>query len=308
MKPAANVTNTARRRRLPLAAVAVSIACLLVFGAAGPAGAYFERVVASGRNVALGGAFTGVADDPTAILVNPAGLALMARAGALATYNQPFNVTGLGASFAAGAVPLGKNGVIGASWHYLGLRDALSENLLSLGYARHLISNSQDASLSIGATVDLLSASETAGGRSDNLFTGGLGVLLRPFPSIGMGYSIRNLVTGDIHLLDGGPGTSVQRQQSWGLAVKWHNRVSLALDRRQDAVGDWRDHAGVEIIAHPNLHLRAGMDGRYATGGFGVLWRGARADIGFASHADLGATYVFSIAWLPKVVSPYAQR
>jgi len=288
--------------------VAIAMACAVVCGGAGPAGAYFERVVTSGRNVALGGAFTGVADDPTAILVNPAGLALMSRAGVLATYNQPFNVSGLGASFAAGAVPLGKSSVIGASWHYLGLRDALSENLLSLAYARHLIATSQDASLSIGASVDLMRASAAADGRSDNLFTGGLGVLLRPFPSIGMGYSVRNLVTGDIHLLDGGHGTSVRRQQAWGLSIKWHSRVSLDLDRRQDAVGEWHDHAGVEIIAHPNLHLRAGMDGRHATGGFGVLWRGVRADIGVASHAHLGATYVFSIAWLPKVVNPYAQR
>ena len=287
---------------------AIALACAVVCGGAGPAGAYFERVVTSGRNVALGGAFTGVADDPTAILVNPAGLALMSRAGVLATYNQPFNVSGLGASFAAGAVPLGKSSAIGASWHYLGLRDALSENLLSLAYARHLIATSQDASLSIGASVDLMRASAAADGRSDNLFTGGLGILLRPFPSIGMGYSVRNLVTGDIHLLDGGPGTSVRRQQAWGLSIKWNSRVSLDLDRRQDAAGEWHDHAGVEIIAHPNLHLRAGMDGRHATAGFGVLWRGVRADIGVASHAHLGATYVFSIAWLPKVVNPYARR
>jgi hypothetical protein len=270
--------------------------------------AHFERVVISARNIAMGGAFVSIADDPTAALVNPAGLALMTRAGALATYNQPYNVSLLDGGFAAGAVPLKKVGVLGASWHHLGLRDAMSENLITVAFARHLIATTQDASLSVGLSLDFLRASADQTGLSDNLVTGGLGVLLRPFPSIGIGYTIRNLHQGNIHLLEGGPGTEVRRQQAWGLALTWNNRVSVNVQRSPTAVGQWRNHAGVEVTAHRNLYLRGGMNGRFATGGFGVWWRGIRADVAVSSHDRLGATYVFTIGYLPRVKNPYAQQ
>jgi hypothetical protein len=271
------------------------------------ANAYFERIVLSARNTALGNAFVSIADDPTAVVVNPAGLTLMTKAGGLATYNQPYNVTGLDGGYAAAAVPIATAGVVGASWHYLGLHQAMSENLISVAFARNLVATTQDASLSIGASVDYLRAEDVESGRSDDLLTGGLGVLLRPFPSIGVAYAIRNLHSGTIHLLEGGPGTEVNRQQSWGLAVKWHNRVAVNGQRSQSATGKWQNHAGVEIVAHPNLHLRGGVDGRYLTGGFGVVWRGIRADVAVSSHDQLGSTYVFTLAYLPKVKNPYAQ-
>lgn len=300
-------TPHGRRRRLRFAVCVAVVACAACV-APRASHAYFERVVLSARNAALGGAFVGVADDPTAVLVNPAGLALTSRAGALATYNQPYNVSLLDGGFAAAAVPLKKAGVLGASWHHLGLRDALSENLITVAFARHLIATTQDASLSVGLSLDFLRAAAEQTGLADNLVTGGLGVLLRPFPSIGIGYTIRNLHQGNIHLLQGGPGTEVRRQQAWGLALKWHNRVSVNVQRSQAATGEWRDHAGVEIIAHRNLYLRGGMNGRFAAGGFGVWWRGIRADVAVSSHDRLGATYVFTIGYLPRVKNPYAQQ
>jgi hypothetical protein len=295
-------------RRIRLRACVAALACAAACTTPDRSLAHFERVVVSARNAALGGAFVGIADDPTATLVNPAGLALMTLPGALATYERPYDVSDLNGGFAAGAIPLKKVGVLGASWHYLGLSGAMGESLISVAFARHLIATTQDASLSVGLSLDFLRVAADQTGLSDNLVTGGLGVLLRPFPSIGMGYSIRNLYPGDIHLLDGGPGTQVRRQQAWGLSIKWLNRVTVSAQTGQDAGGQWRNHAGVEVTAHPNLILRGGMDGRFAVGGFGVWWRGVRADVSVSSHDRLGATYVFTIAYLPKVKNPYAQQ
>jgi hypothetical protein len=283
-------------------------ACASACGVPRGAHAHFERVVLSARNTALGGAFTAIADDPTAVVVNAAGLALLSRPGGLATYQQPYNVSPLSESFVAGAVPLKRAGVLGASWHYLGLRGAMSENLISVSFARNLIATTQDASLSVGLSLDYLRAAADQTRLSDALVTGGFGVLLRPFPTIGIGYAVRNLHRGTLHLLSGGPGTEVRPQQAWGLAVKWQRRVTIAVERRQSATGEWRNHAGVEIATHENLSLRGGVNGRYATGGFGVFWRGVRVDVALASHHDLGTTYLFTIGYLPKAKPPYATR
>jgi hypothetical protein len=268
--------------------------------------AYFERVVPSARSAALGGAFVAVADDPAAVLTNPAGLALIKRTGALATYDRPYNLGELNESDVAAAIP-SRIGVFGGAWHFVGLSGALTENIVTLAYARHLIATTQDASLSIGVDLDFYRAAADATGESDNALTGGAGVLLRPFPMIGIGYAVRNLIEYDIHLLSGAPGTRLYRQQAWGLSYKWNNRVTLSVERRQDAAEQWRNHGGVEVVTHPNLHLRAGLNNGDVTGGFGVLWRGIRLDIAVVSNGDLGSSYLISIGWLPKVKNPYAQ-
>lgn len=286
---------------------AVVVAVLWVALAASPTRAYFERVVTSARIVGLGNSFVSIADDPSAILVNPAGLALISRTSALATYNRPYGVSELNESFASVAIAM-PGGVLGVSWHHVGLRGALTENLISVAFARHLISTTQDASLSIGVTVDLARAEAEATALSDNVFTGSVGVLLRPFPMIGIGYSLRNVVEGDVHLLEGGPGTRLRRQQSWGLSYKWADRVTVSVDRNQTAIGEWRNHGGLEILLHPNLVLRGGVDSPHVSGGFGVLWRAVRVDLAMSSHRHLGSTYVLSVSFLPKVKNPYAQK
>jgi hypothetical protein len=279
---------------------------LLVSSIYGPAHAYFERVVNSARTAAPGGAFVGVADDPAAVLANPAGLALIGKTSAVATYDDPYGVSNLNEGNVSAAAS-SKIGVFGASWHHVGLSGALTENLITVAFARHLISTTQDASLSVGINVDFYRAAAEATGNAADFLTGGLGVLLRPFPVIGIGYAVRNLRQGELSLVEGGAGTSIRRQQSWGLSYIWHNRVTLSVERRHSALGEWKNHAGLEIIAHANLHLRGGVDERSAAGGFGVLWRGIRVDVTMASHDRLGATYLFSIGWLPKVKNPYAQ-
>jgi hypothetical protein len=299
----ANVESMKRRgyRLSTLAAAFFLVNCV-----PRPVDAYFERVIGSARTASLGNAFVGVADDPAAVLVNPAGLALMGRTSALATYDDPYGVSDVNEGSVSAAVP-SRIGVIGASWHYVGLSGALSENLITVAFARHLISTTQDASLSIGGSVDYYRAAAGAEGGAAGLVTGGLGVLLRPFPVIGIGYAVRNLRQGDLVLVEGGMGTPVRRQQSWGLSYKWNGRVTLSLERRQAATGDWRNHGGMEVVAHPNLYLRGGVCDGVASGGFGVLWRSVRVDVTMASHETLGATYLFSIGWLPKVKNPYAQ-
>jgi hypothetical protein len=276
------------------------------FGALAPGAvsAHFERVVTSARIEALGGTFVSVADDPAAVTVNPAGLALSDTLALLLTYHKPYNLDDLNSGYAAAALPT-RAGVWGLSWHYTGLRGVMSESVFTVGWARHIISNSQDASLSIGANIEYRMAGADATGSRDGYVTGGAGVLLRPFAMIGVGYSINNVVAGEIDLLGGGPVTEQKYQQAWGLSYRWNNRVRISVERHQDTRREWRNRAGLEIITHPNLHMRAGVNRNSLTGGFGVLWRELRVDVGVVSHESLGPTWVFSVGFLPKVKRPY---
>jgi hypothetical protein len=264
--------------------------------AAGTSHAHFERIVASARSMSLGGAFVGTADDPGTIVVNPAGLARIGEMAFLTTYLRPYGLDDLDEGYAAAAFPF-RFGVLGVSWHHLGMSGATAEDLITVAFGRDLIHNTQDASLSVGASFDLARVSIDDPAVAKSVVTGGFGVLLRPFPAIGLGYAVGNIRQGTFDFFAGGGSTQLTRTQSWGISLEWHKRVRLSVERKKDLSGRWRDHAGLEIVMAPGLMLRSGVDGRYAVAGVGFSWARLTVDVGTASHEYLGSTYVVSLGY-----------
>jgi hypothetical protein len=276
--------------------------------AAGPAGAYFERVLTSSRVVAAGNAFVSVADDAVATYINPAGLTNLYSYNLQATWNRPYGLDDVNEAFVAGAVPT-RFGALGASWFYRGVSGVSSENMLTLSYSHDLKRTSEDASLSVGAFVDLVRVSESDRfNSSDGAAQLGLCAHMRPFPVIGVGYTIRNLNQTTLHLVDGGQGTPLEQQQAFGLSWFWDTRLIVSYEYSQNTVGEWRSHGGLEFTFERFVTLRSGITGRYASAGFGLAYRGITLDVGFSSHDVLGATYIVTFGYGPPAPElPYAQ-
>jgi hypothetical protein len=273
----------------------VAFALALLLPAA--ARAHFEQMILSARSAALGGAFVAIADDPTAVGDNPGGLCGIRSLSLLSTYRQPYGVTGIDEGVVAAVVPAG--GVtLGASWFHRGVRDALSEDLLVLAVARDLKRTSEDASLSVGASVELARVSVSGGfDEAETVASLGAGVLLRPFAFIGMGYSIRHATGPAFDLVDGGATTPLSSVQAAGLSYYWQQRLVVTVEGRQDAAGDWRSRGGFELRVENHLVLRAGLAGSDATAGVGVSWSGFTLDAAMTTHESLGASYVFTVRW-----------
>lgn len=275
---------------------------------AGTSSAHFERIFTSSRPAALGGAFVSIADDPSAVVINPAGLTQLTRFALIASVLRPYGVSDLEESFFAVSLPL-PVGTAGVSWHRLAVDDVMSEDLITLSFARDLIRTSQDASLSVGASMDLARVAFSRpydAGKS--AVTAGLSVLLRPFPIIGVGYAVRNVNESHFDLLPGGGRTDLDRQHTWGVAYHWQSRIAFNVQRRTKPGKGWTNSAGLEVTVGRELRLRTGVLGRYATGGVGVFWRGVSVDIGLSTHEFLGSTYVVTIGYSPPVFNPYAQQ
>jgi len=290
-----------RARRIRLgAAVAV---CVLSH--AGNAHAYFERIVLSARSASLGGAFVAVADDPSAVADNAAGLTGIQSLSFLSTYDRPYGVEGINEGYLAAAVPLSGLSA-GVSWFHRGVQGALSEDLFTLAIARDLKRTSEDASLSVGATVDLAHVSvEATDATSQTAVTFGASVLLRPFAFIGLGYSIRNIIEPSFDLIDGGGATGLNRGQAFGLSYYWQQRLLATVESRQNAEGDWKARGGLEVRIQNRVFLRGGLEQSHVTTGAGIAAGGFTADIGMTSNDDLGATYLFTLRYARPVVSPY---
>jgi hypothetical protein len=292
-------------RRMGRAGLAAAIAVCVLLARAQSAHAYFEHAVLSARSASLGGAFVAVADDPSAVVDNAAGLTGLATLSFLSTYDRPYGVDVINEGFLSTVVPL-SSVTLGASWFHRGVENALSEDLVTLALARDLKRTSEDASLSVGLTADLAHVSTRAeGSTSQTAATFGASVLLRPFSFIGMGYSIRNIVEPSFDLIEGGGATELNRRQAFGLSYYWQQRLLATFESRQDAEGDWKARGGLEVRIQNRVFLRDDLDQSHVTVGAGVAAGGFTADIGMASNDDLGATYLFTLRYARPQVSPY---
>jgi hypothetical protein len=269
-----------------------------------PASAYFERLVVSSRVHSMGGAFVSVADDPSAVVLNPAGLTQIRSASVLSTISEPYGLSDLSEYTLAAGLP-SKHGTLGISWHRFGLDGVTSEDLFTVAFGRDLIRRSQGASLSVGAGLDIARVAYTddAGGASATDLSGTLAVLLRPFPFIGAGYTVRNLgePSFDFSLLPPtSDGSTVGRTQlktthAFGFAYHWEELFSVVYERQRGQDARWSDRIGVEVRAGDHLRVRSGLAGADVTGGVGVLWSNVTIDAGVTSHEMLGLSYLVSV-------------
>ncbi len=290
---------TLRRSLATAAIVWVSL------GAASNASAHFEGALLSSRTAALGGAFVAIADDPSAVVDNPAGLSGLTQPALLATYQKPYGVDGLDEGFVALSVPA-RWVTAGAGWFHRALDGALSEDRVTLSVARDLKRTSEDASLSIGLSVDFAAVSAQGDvDANDNAVALGAALLLRPFAFIGLGYNIRNLNQPSIDLVPGGGDTPLARAQAAGLSYYWENRLTATIEMFQDATS-WHTRGGVELQLGPHVVLRGGLDGADAAAGLGVSWHSVGFDAGFLSHEALGESYVMTFRYARRApANPY---
>jgi hypothetical protein len=282
----------ARRTACALAAVIAAAAATPA-----PAPAYFENALLSARTASLGGAFVAIADDPSAVIDNPAGLTGIATPSFLFTWQKPYGVDGLDEGFFAVTIPAGPVS-LGAAWFHRGLAGALSEDLFTLSVARDLKRTSEDASLSVGVNVELARVSAHAA-IDESATAAGLGaaVLLRPFAFIGLGYSLRSANQPDLDLVAGGSVTPLRRTQAVGLSYYWQQRLAVTFETHEAADGAWRARGGMELTVNPHLALRAGLEDSRATAGFGVEWNRVVFDAAMRTHETLGASYLVSLRY-----------
>lgn len=289
-----------RRRAVSTLILAAALAAL----SAGSAGAYFERFCASSRVESMGGAFVSVADDASATVLNPAGLAQLGAPALLTTIGEPYGLGDLREYFICAALPA-RYFSVGVSWHQFGLDGVTAENLFTVSIGRDLVRTSQDASLSVGAGLDVarVSYSDDEVGGSATAFTGSLSVLLRPFPFVGAGYVVRNLGSPsfDFDLPSWTnpagiePGTaSLETTHTFGFSYHRDDAFSVLYERERGQDGKWRNRLGLEVRAGDHLRIRSGLAGRDVVGGVGVAWSRISIDAGVTSHQELGLSYIVS--------------
>ena len=269
-----------------------------LLAAAEPSRAWFESAEAGARALGFAGAFVSMADDPTAVYWNPAGLVQLRRNEALVSFDHSADLTELQNGFAAAALHL-PAAVLGAGWQHSGVTDASTEDIWSLAVATAPVRRSLGAFLACGATlkvarvgidasslgtVPALAASKT-GLATD------LGVLVAPIPNVMVGATLRNIGEPSFDLLEGGASTRLAREFEWGASLRWRRDCWLHLARLRHPGGSTSTRVGAELRFGSALGLRTGFASGVVAGGVDVRFGRWTLDTAYRAHEALGASY-----------------
>jgi tetratricopeptide (TPR) repeat protein len=269
---------------------------------------------AGNRALSLGGAYTAVADDASASIWNPAGLALVPRSQLQATQTSLFGL-GFSEQYASFVLPHWRWGTASVTYRRFGvdgiegrdergflydddLQDAETE--IGLGYA-HLIAGGD---LALGGVMKV--QSHELAGYSDTGLGADLGIWARPLALAGsrvgaeefsLGMSLRNVIEPEIKL----DRDAVSDPLTLRLGAAWQQAVAagvemlVASDLERSRDMDTRWHAGLECRLQDVLALRAGTSDGMLTAGAGLVWRGIGADYQYEDN-ELGDVHRFGVS------------
>ena len=266
-------------------AIAAAVLTILSGSASGGKPERFDGTISSTRSMAMGGAFSPLADDVTALFVNPSGLI---NTGGLALYAD-YMQTGGGSGPWEGKLAGGfeRWGIVfGAAGSRKSYDDRTTEGQLSAGFALNILSGSVGSFISIGGALragrvafdleDPCIPCGVPGGRySYNALTADMGLMIRPFPFISLSVSTENISetgfgSGDYYI-------PWDRTVRYGAAWLHEDRFTISWERRQ-AGGRETDHFGFGLRTAIPLEIMAGMTSERVHGGArwdGGRWRGS---------------------------------
>ncbi len=274
-------------------ALAAAVLSFLTGEASGGKPERFYGTISSTRSTAMGGAFSPLADDITALIVNPAGLV---NTGGVALYSD-YMETGGGSGPWEGKLVGGfeRWGIVfGAAGSRKSFKDGVIEGQLSAGLAMNVLSGSAGSFISIGGALragrvafDLEDSCVPCGvevGRySYNALTVDLGLMIRPLPFISLSVSSENI--SEAGFGSGDYFIPWDRTVRYGAAWLHEDRFTISWERRQIG-GRETDHFGFGLRTALPLEIMAGMISERVYGG--ARWDEGkwRASIVFGQEAE----------------------
>lgn len=266
------------KRALLCSLVATVIFC-------GQCSAAFEYTITGARPAAMGGAFVALANDPDALVMNPAGLTRIAGNIIGVSYSRPYGLSNLSLGILGYVHPTGKG-----AWG-LGLRSfgngVYRENTFGLSRG-----NAFGETIHFGATINVFHLSIQRFGTATAIGID-LGTHIRLSKELWAGLSISNINTPNL----GKSGERLPRRIHLGLRSSPEKDLICVAELQTDMACQTQFRIGQEYRISPFLSIRFGLSTGPTnfTGGAGFYLGRHRIDYAYTSHSVLGATHQASM-------------
>lgn len=269
----------------------------LVAWAPAAVGGVAQQVPVGPRAIAMGGAFTSIADDVTATFWNPAGLARLEHQELAFTHANLFQ-TGIRDNFAALGIPFAPSVAAALSWYHSGYDDGeldFGENRVDLGLGFGV-----RPWLQLGVTGKLVTRSTGLDGASLGQGRGfglDLGAMATPLERVRVGLVLQDLFDTAVREDAGGDQVVYPRHLRAGASYGWTRWGTVAFDL------DDRWHLGLEATPLEALAVRLGAEDDLSGGeattwtyGLGLRAGPVRVDWARVEHPTLESTDHFAVA------------
>jgi len=254
--------------------------------------AMFEDLESGSRAEGMGCAFTAIADDPSSIQYNPAGLNQINNISAMSFYKLIFGGIGINLHDAClnVAYPLPKSaGVVGLGMQEMGI-SMHSEKVLTLSHGFSLVKD-----ISFGYNIRGYSLTQTGFG-SGYTFGIDFGLLTKIYRRWQVGFFVHNINNPKL-------GTDTKydlpRLINFGVAYRPMMGINSALDISKEVGKPTRIMVGQELqIIENYLTLRAGIQTEPIRFAFGLRsgMKNIFIDYAMTTHPELPLTHNFGLA------------
>ncbi len=266
---------------------------------------------AGSRAISMGGAFSAIGDDPSAIYYNPAALRLNRHTGIMFNHIQLYSGFAdasydfIGFTYptlSVGAVGLGfmitgTGGIRGFDEYSVELDEfSYREWQMLLGYA-FTLPWKYIGTLTLGSSVKILN--QRVGEFSDTGTGLDIGLLYRIQRVDGLvfGCNLQDIIGAKTKLVS----VSEQLDRTLMLGAGYTHRfangsglvLAMQLDMPQRADTDFR--FGAEYMFKRYFSLRVGYDSEQITAGIGLGWRGLLFDYGYFSRQEAGSSHSLAL-------------
>ena len=249
------------------------------------ASAGFEHRDVGGRSRALGGAYTGLADDVWAVFCNVGGCSQLTMNEVSFYYApQPFGLGELSYGAAALALPT-SFGVVGISGSRYGF-DLYREFSVGISFARKI------DGVGIGISLNYYSVSIQNYGSAGTIGFD-VGVHVPIIPGLSSGITIKNMNAPTIGISK----EKLPQKFSMGVAYTPAQSISVAVDYQKETGFDASPRLGFEYRVIESVALRGGMSDEPSQSSCGIGFRYSTMELDYAlsRHQDLGWSHQASI-------------
>ena len=249
---------------------------------------WFESLPIGGRSVAMGSAYTGIAEGCESPFFNPAGLSQMQSLEICLFHSQLYGLAELTQENITMAMPT-TCGYFGFGLQIFG-HGSYRENTYSIGWARKLHKQIMWGILTRIAHLQIRKYG------SDTAFLIDTGCLIQIKQKIRFGIAMYNVTKSRM----GQQHNPLPISFKIGLGVQAVPEILMAIDFVKDSRYGGELKGGFELDIHRSFALRCGFgkNPSFFAAGFGITGRPIIIDYAFSLHPDLGGTHQASLTFI----------